>query len=50
MLAPLTTLELERNAFAVDVPDTELRRAGLISTVWAWGIANKYDVDAYMRS
>ncbi len=50
MLVPLTTLEPENNPFALEVPETELRRAGLDPSVRAWVIANEYNFEAYRRT
>ena len=50
MLAPLTTLEPGNNPFAVEVPETELRRAGLDPMVRVWIIANEYNFEAYKRT
>ena len=50
MLVPLTTLEPENNPFAVEFPETELRRAGLDPMVRAWIIANEYNFEAYKRT
>ncbi|EEE35324.1 conserved hypothetical protein [Rhodobacteraceae bacterium KLH11] len=50
MLVPMTTLEPENNPFAVEVPETEMRRGGLNPSVRAWIIANEYNYDAYQRT
>lgn len=50
MLVPLTTLDPAGNPFAVKVPETELRRAGLDPAVQAWVIANEYNFEAYKRT
>lgn len=50
MLVPLTTLEPENNPFAIEVPEIEMRRAGLDPSVRAWVIANEYNFEAYKRT
>ena len=50
MLVPLTTLDPENNPYALEVPEIELRRAGLDPTVRAWVIANGYNFEAYKRT
>jgi len=50
MLAPMTTLEPDNNPFAIEVPQTELRRAGLDPSVQAWVITNEYNFEAYKRT
>ncbi len=50
MLVPLTTLEPENNSYALEVPEIELRRAGLDPSVRAWVIANEYNFEAYKRT
>ncbi len=50
MPVPLTALELKNNPFAPEVPEIELRRAGLDPSVRAWVIANECNFEAYRRT
>ncbi|MFC3058555.1 hypothetical protein [Paenirhodobacter populi] len=50
LLAPITSQPSEGNAFAVEVPEIEKRRAGLDQTIRLWVIADEVNTDIPAKS
>ena len=50
VLFPITSQEPARGRFAVEIPETEKRRAGLARTVRLWIVLDEYNQDVIGRS
>ena len=50
LLFPITSKAPERGRFAVEIPETEKRRAGLDGDMRLWIILNEYNLDIVGRS